>query len=287
MEKMRKQPIVIARTQAQAEAAAALAASLKIEYLGVAAETVSGAPEEESGETVLSLGTDGLSLCSADVARDSRGNLRCLVHASLRADLTAMLPRLSERNLARELLVKATRVKGDRGSMTAVDATAGFGEDALLLAAAGFRVRMYECNPYIAALLADALTRASEIAGLAPLTARMDLVCGDSIPALAAMTPPDVVYLDPMFPKRTKSAAVGKKFQLLHRLEAPCPNEEELLRAALAARPRRVVIKRPVKGAYLAGVKPSFSVSGKAVRYDGIDAASFREDSVPVGTPRG
>ncbi len=47
-------------------------------------------------------------------------------------------------------------------------------------------------------------------------------------------------------------------------------DEEALLRAALAAHPRKVVIKRPVKGPHLAGVKPSHSVAGKAVRYDCI-----------------
>lgn len=189
----------------------------------------------------------------------------------IRADLTAMIPRLSQRNLAQELLVKAAKVKGDRSTMLAVDATAGFGEDSLLLAAAGFHVVMYECNETIAALLADAMERAADHPVLGSVVARMELIRGDSIEALRSMTtPPDVVYLDPMFPERTKSAAVGKKFQLLHLLEAPCPNEEEMLAAAMAAHPRRIVIKRPLKGAWLAGVKPDFSMSGKAVRYDGI-----------------
>ena len=79
---------------------------------------------------------------------------------------------------------------------------------------------------------------------------------------------PDVVYLDPMFPGRTKSAAVKKKFQLLHHLEQPCADEETLVEAALAVHPRKVVIKRPVKGPLLAGVKPSYQLAGKAVRYD-------------------
>ena len=97
----------------------------------------------------------------------------------------------------------------------------------------------------------------------------MTLVADDSITGLAALPePPDVVYLDPMFPARTKSAAVKKKFQLLHHLEQPCEEEEALVAAALAAQPRKVVIKRPAKGALLAGMKPSYSVAGKAVRYD-------------------
>ena len=69
---------------------------------------------------------------------------------------------------------------------------------------------------------------------------------------------------------RRKSAAVKKKFQLLHHLERPCDNEDELLDAALAAHPRKIVIKRPPKGPWLAGAKPSHSLAGKAVRYDVI-----------------
>lgn len=87
---------------------------------------------------------------------------------------------------------------------------------------------------------------------------------------------PDVVYLDPMFPGRTKSAAVKKKFQLLHHLERPCANEGELVRAALAARPRKVVIKRPIKGPHLAGIKPAYALVGKAVRYDVLVPASTK-----------
>ena len=79
-----------------------------------------------------------------------------------------------------------------------------------------------------------------------------------------------MIYLDPMFPARQKSAAVKKKFQLLHVLEKPCDEAEEdaLIRAAFAAGSRKVVIKRPVKGGHLAGIKPSYSITGKAVRYD-------------------
>jgi len=174
------------------------------------------------------------------------------------------------------MLVKAARVKGVEAPR-AVDATAGLGEDSLLLAAAGFTVTLCEADPVIAALLEDALARASAHEVLGPIVERMHLVAGDSRIALeragaSTGAQPDVVYLDPMFPGRTKTAAVKKKFQLIHGLERPTEplDEESLLQAALAARPRKVVIKRPVKGPYLAGVKPSHAIAGKAVRYDCI-----------------
>ena len=215
-----------------------------------------------SPETTLAAGLE--------LRRDADGLALAGGGMVLRADFSALLPRLRPDRLGRELLVRAARVRGVEAP-TAVDATAGLGEDSLLLAAAGFTVTMFEKDPVIAALLRDALERASADPALAPVAARMALVEGDSVAGLRDLGfSPDVVFLDPMFPERTKSAAVKKKFQLLHHLERPCDNEAELLGAALTAHPRKVVIKRPPRGPLLAGAKPSYQVAGKAVRYDVI-----------------
>lgn len=215
-----------------------------------------------SPETTLAAGLE--------LRRDADGLALAGGGMVLRADFSALLPRLRPDRLGRELLVRAARVRGVEAP-TAVDATAGLGEDSLLLAAAGFTVTMFEKDPVIAALLRDALERAAANPELAPVAARMTLVEGDSVAGLRDLGfSPDVVFLDPMFPERTKSAAVKKKFQLLHHLERPCDNEAKLLGAALTAHPRKVVIKRPPKGPLLAGTKPSYQVAGKAVRYDVI-----------------
>lgn len=200
------------------------------------------------------------------------------------ADLSRLLPRIKPSNLQQELLVRAAKVKGLDREPLVIDATAGFGEDALLLAAAGCSVIMFEHNPIIAALLRDALVRAVDEPQLASVVSRLTLVEGDSVQELRnracpaesgeAALSPDVVYLDPMFPERSKSAAVKKKFQLLHRIEMPCSDEHELLDAAFACQPRKIVIKRTLKGPYLADRKPHYSLKGKAVRYDCFAFAS-------------
>jgi len=188
----------------------------------------------------------------------------------MQGDFTKLLPRLKPNNLNGELLVKAAKIK-DSACPTAVDATAGMGEDSLLLAAAGFRVKLFEQDPVIAALLADTMERAVKEPGLCDIVSRMELVCGNSIEELPKLDfVPDVIVLDPMFPERTKSASVKKKFQLIHQLERPCEEEAELLAAALATGAHKIVIKRPLKGALLAGHKPSYSLTGKAIRYDVI-----------------
>ena len=185
-------------------------------------------------------------------------------------DFTRMLPRIRAGRLGRELLVRAARIKG-ADELRAADATAGLGEDSFLLAAAGFSVTLIERDRTIAALLRDGLARARELPELAEAASRMELVEGDSIALLPELAGSfDVVYLDPMFPAKKKDAAAKKKLQLIQMLERPCEDERALLDAALAARPRKVVVKRPLKGPYLADVQPARSLAGTTVRYDVI-----------------
>lgn len=205
----------------------------------------------------LSLSENGLSLIS-----DGQ---------SLRGDFTRLIPRIRQNNLSQELLVRAAKIREPENILNAVDATAGMGEDSFLLAAAGFHVRLYERNPMIFELLSDALRRALEIPELAETAGRMQIFHEDSISAMKELPfIPDVILLDPMFPERQKSSLVKKKLQVIQKLEMPCTDEKELILAAMQAKPKKLIIKRPPKGAYLAGIKPDFSNSGKAVRFDCI-----------------
>ena len=197
---------------------------------------------------------------------------------SLRGDFVAMLPRIAPDRLKSEMLLKAARgKKAPERPLTVLDATAGLGEDSLILAAGGCHVLLCESDSVIFDLLSDALQRAQAHPELVQITDRMQAVCRDSISLMheeaeriedGAEPAWDVVYLDPMFPKRRKSGLVKKKFQLLQQLESPCTGEEELLAAACSVRPQRVIVKRPEKGPYLAGRKPSHSLNGKSIRCD-------------------
>ena len=211
--------------------------------------------------------------------RDENGLFLSSGDQILRGDFTKMIPRVKASNIPKEFLVKAAKIKDADHPLTAIDATAGLGEDSLLLAAAGFQVTLFERNPVIAQLLADALERAKEIPELAPIVARMTLRNEDSIAALNALAlsldrsepdvvQPDVILLDPMFPERQKSALVKKKLQMIQKLEMPCDDEKALVRAAMMTRPKKLIIKRPPKGPWLAGLKPDYAQEGKAVRFD-------------------
>lgn len=190
---------------------------------------------------------------------------------SMQADFSHMSERIRQGRLQQEMLVKASKFKGLEGPFYGIDATAGLGEDGMILAAAGIRMKLYEYNPVIAALLKDALRRAADNPALAFAVSNMTVIEGDSIRAMWEYSEPlDIILLDPMFPKREKSGLIKKKFQLLQQLEQPCSNEEDMLQAAISCRPRKILIKRPQKGPWLGNRKPDYSIEGKAIRYDCI-----------------
>ena len=154
--------------------------------------------------------------------------------------------------------------------LTVVDATAGLGRDSFVLADLGCRVFMLERSPVVHALLKDGLARAmaSDDAWLRAVAGRMSLVCVEAADWLAGAAPAvDVVYLDPMFPTRRKSARVKKEmwaFQQLIDDHALLP----VLDLALARASRRVVVKRPAKAPNLEERKPAFTLPGRTVRFD-------------------
>ncbi len=192
---------------------------------------------------------------------------------TLRGDFNRLLPRLKINNLHGEAIFKAMRGKNkkDCAGITVVDATAGLGEDSFLLAGAGCTVTLIERNPVVAALLNDALRRGLQGEKTREICVGMRIIEGDSADILPTLGfAADVVLLDPMFPQRQKSALVKKKLQLIRQLEQPCADEEErtLFDAAKQINPKKIIVKRPKKGGFLAKEKPSYSVDGGGVRYD-------------------
>lgn len=186
---------------------------------------------------------------------------------SYQGDFENMLHRVTNGRLQHEMLVRAA--KSDKPERKAIDATAGMGEDAFLLAAQGYEVTLFEQNPVIAVLLKDALRRAKKHPVLKDIASRMNLVQDNSVEGMSKLLDPvDVIYLDPMFPARQKSSLINKKLQLIQKLEPPCSEETDLFDAAISASPSKIIVKRPLKSEFLAGRKPSYTLNGKAIRYD-------------------
>lgn len=169
-----------------------------------------------------------------------------------------------------EMLAKACGVRGE-ALPAIVDATAGFGRDSLLLAWLGCRVTLLERSPLVQALLADGWRRAEAEPLLTAALARMRLVPTDAaawLDGLAEAERPEVVYLDPMFPAREKSAKVKANMQVFHQAVGADADSDTLLEPALRAAKKRVVVKRPRHAQPLAGRSPSLVFEGESSRFD-------------------
>ncbi|MDR8525655.1 class I SAM-dependent methyltransferase [Shewanella fidelis] len=159
-------------------------------------------------------------------------------------------------------------------SPTVVDGTAGLGRDAFVLASLGCKVLMVERHPIVAALLEDGLRRAYEDAEIGDwMRERMSLFHGSSIDSLADAAAAsniavDVVYLDPMYPHREKSALVKKEMRVFQSLVGADLDADGLLAPAMALATKRVVVKRPDYADDLDGVKPSMVIATKKNRFD-------------------
>lgn len=166
-----------------------------------------------------------------------------------------------------------------------VDATAGLGRDAFVLARLGCALTLIERQPLVAALLEDGLLRALGDREVGPIVAQMRLICGNAIDLLGAWKgePPQVIYLDPMFPQRDKSALVKKEMRLFRPLTGADDDAPELLDTALALATHRVVVKRPRKAPAIAGGKPSYALEGNSSRFDIYPKKSLKAKPEPGG----
>lgn len=220
-----------------------------------------GLAQEGEAEFALQLGDDGLQLVELGPGAPGPVRVDFVEGAAAHRRLFG--------GGSGQMIAKAVGIQsGVRPQV--LDATAGLGRDAFVLASLGCTVTLVERQPLIAALLEDGLARAARDPEVAPIVARMRLICGNAVEILQtwAETPPQVVYLDPMFPHRDKSALVKKEMRLFRPLVGDDLDAPALLAAALALASHRVVVKRPRKAPCIDAARPSHQLDGKSSRYD-------------------
>jgi 16S rRNA (guanine1516-N2)-methyltransferase len=151
-----------------------------------------------------------------------------------------------------------------------LDATAGLGRDGFVLASLGCKVILHERHPVVAALLYDGLQRAYNDSEIGPwMQQNMSLIFGSSHTLLAQCdSMPDVVYLDPMFPHREKSALVKKEMRVFQELVGGDTDADDLLEFAYPLASKRVVVKRPDYAPFLNDKPPSMQIKTKKNRFD-------------------
>lgn len=171
-----------------------------------------------------------------------------------------------------EILFKLERQKGHKGdplfkairlqsgiAPLILDATCGTGNDSMFLVHYGARVIAYEKHPIIYLLLKCAYLRTPRI------HQQFSLNFGDAINYQGER--PHIIYFDPMYPEKKKSARSRKEMELFKELVGESQRELEMLSWARKMALSRVVVKRPPKGE---SISPdhNFSLTSKAVRFD-------------------
>jgi 16S rRNA (guanine1516-N2)-methyltransferase len=218
---------------------------------------------------LLTVTAEGLEL------RDGRAPRTKGVHA----DFTSIDLRIGAGNLSRrQPLARAI----GRAAKTVLDATAGLGHDAALLALMGYVVTAVERSPIIGAVLEDGLECAlADQRYREALGGRLRVIVGDARDIMRAVDePPDAVYVDPMFPPKRKASALAKKAaRLLRLVVGDDADAAELVDAALDRAVRRVVVKRPTHAPPLRP-DPVVSFAGKLVRYDVYVPASVERSQM-------
>lgn len=242
-------------------------------------ETVALQLAEHLGLALLPAGSDPVTCTQVQAALVVSGGALSVQQTGRTApgpvavDFGSSAMRHRRRSGHNELLGRAVGV-GKKQALQVLDATAGLGRDGFVLADLGCEVTLCERNPVIVELLRAGINMATERGDpwLQAALKRMRLLPGD-----ARHLAPDclhnvsVIYLDPMFPQRHKSAAIKKEmavFQMLLGNAATDQDADELLLWALQQSVARVVVKRPPSAPNLAQRPPSHCISGKAVRYD-------------------
>ncbi len=155
-----------------------------------------------------------------------------------------------------------------RANLSVLDATAGLGRDAFVLACLGCSVSLCERVGFVRAMLKDGLYRASLHHEVADIIEKMLLLDND-IQGIESGTLFDVVYLDPMFPHTEKSSAAAKKEMAFFRdLVGKDEDADALLPRAMQLAEYRVVVKRPKGAPFLNNTEPTYQLEGKSGRFD-------------------
>lgn len=167
-----------------------------------------------------------------------------------------------------QALAKAMGLRAGKTPMI-VDATAGLGRDAFLLASLGAQVVLIERSEQMHTLLVQGMERAANEGGeLREIMDRMTLLQGDAKDLLPELSG-EAILIDPMHPPRTNSALVKRELRQVREIVGTDDDAADLVRVALDTARKRVVLKWPAKADPIAGIRPcSHQILGKSTRYD-------------------
>ncbi len=181
----------------------------------------------------------------------------------------------------RQLIARAVGVRSQ--PLSVIDATAGLGQDAFMLACLGCTVTAIERSPLLFAMFGDGVERAKKTRSmdtqLQDILERITLIQGDAREVLKQadsqpndphnidLQTPDVIYLDPMYPTSGKTALSKKEMRICRKLVGDDTDIDSLMAVAMEKTVKRIVVKRHLHAPPLIP-KPSLCFKGKKIRYD-------------------
>ncbi|MEO0367252.1 MAG: class I SAM-dependent methyltransferase [Pseudomonadota bacterium] len=209
------------------------------------------------GEILLDEGTELLA-----IEWQTSGQQLKLTHDLSRLKVNLKRFPLAKKELLNRAIGKKTRL--------ILDATGGWGQDALLFACFGYEVLSQERNPLMAIMLLQLMDHVRQVYGsqFSEFTSPNAQFGSSFELSESDIKQFDCVYLDPMFPpKRKQSAASNKYMQFSQAIIGADVDATELLQYCLQAGAKRIVVKRPAHAAPLLA-KPSDIFASKLVHYD-------------------
>lgn len=161
-----------------------------------------------------------------------------------------------------ELIAKA--LGSGRYGLSVLDLSAGLGIDSVFISQLGFQVHAIERNPILFLALETAWNQMSEefkqkvkfhFASAESFLEKTDLQF-------------DVIYFDPMFPEKKKSALPKQEMIIFRQLVGADEDATDVVQKVLKLKKaKRLVVKRPIKAPLLLE-KPQNQVEGKLIRFD-------------------
>ena len=157
-----------------------------------------------------------------------------------------------------ELISKA--LGAGKNGLNILDLSAGLGIDAVFLAQLGYSVTALERNPLIYLALNEAIQYKTDLLLKFKFGDALDYLKNCEIKA-------DVIYFDPMFTEKTKTALPRQEMVFFRKLVGSDVDAIKVLESAIHTPGiKRVVVKRPIKAPAL--LRPISSASGKLIRFD-------------------
>lgn len=198
-------------------------------------------------------------------------------------DLTGDVPILTDhegRKLSIDFLNNAQNYNKKKGSMkteliskalgsgrlghSILDLSAGLGIDSVFLSQLGYDVTAVERNPVLFLALDTAQKKLSD---RQKEKLRFEFASAKDF-LIATDKAFDVIYFDPMFPEKKKSALPRQEMIMFRHLVGSDDDARDVVETAIKLKKaKRVVVKRPIKAPLLLE-HPQNQVEGKLIRFD-------------------